>query len=186
MMQLEFLLDFLYSYFLPIFFLMVGIVVIMSVTLIKIIVSKIQTKIFIFKKNTLEIIKGKEDNDGSKIRSKGRIILRKNEPYICKTSFNIWRVFLIREGENITTELEDNIKYHITSDLKIQEFEDKKQKDKDKDKKVAWSTIFESEAIKQAIAGIVQEMRNSLIQILAGIGIGVIATLIIFALTGKL
>ena len=52
------------------------------------------------------------------------------------------------------------------------------------DDRIEWSTIFESEAIKQGIAGMLASKKMSLITLAAGAFLGMFAMTIIQALSG--
>lgn len=198
-MQQNQFLEWLYNNWLDIFLFMVVIVVVLTITVLFFVRSGISTKVLMLKKNTIEELKAKEDPDASKIRVKGRILLRKTDPYILKRGVRIFRVFFAREGAEQTVDLPfherrpfpslSSEELEALSDDDRTKYEEKKEAYDKKhkaelDDRIEWSTIFESEAIKQGVAGMLASKKMSLITLAAGAFLGMFALTVIQALAG--
>jgi len=150
----EIIIDFLYNWWLPIFVFLMSTLSMVIVITYYVMTTKIRTWLFILKTNTATSEIGKETPDGAKIRTKKRIVAKTTEPFVWKHGIHIERMFFVNDGQNETLQLKKEAQKH----MKLSSSD--------------WNTIFESEAIKQAMAVLAAEGRKTFINIIMGFLIG--------------
>lgn len=192
MMQ-DFIVDFLYENFFVVLVAISAIAIMAVIILVNVVMKKITTKVLELQTNSAVFYDAKEDTDGEKIRYSNRIVIRESEPYIIKMGmFSFIRLFIVRQGNEFTTDFpqrymskitKNNIREIIIQGL-IEEKDPKviaeniikiKEQDLDDDtEKRDWNVIFESETIKQGVAGLLMSRKTDLMTIMVGIGIGLL------------
>jgi hypothetical protein len=175
--------------------LFISLIGILSVIVVFILLQTISSKVLELQTNSAVLFSAKEDSDGQKIRYNDRIVIRKSEPYVWQVNrFKYVRLFVVRQGEEVTTDFpqryiseltEKGIRKIIIDGLEKERPAKEIAKEvlelrvKDEDVKEDWNTIFESEAIKQSVAGMLMSRKMSLITLAAGGFIGVMIVLIL-------
>lgn len=191
-MQIE-IIDFLYENFILFIIGICVLLVIIIIIMVNFAMSKITTQVLELQTNSAVFFKSKEDSDAEKIRYNNRIVIRESEPYIVKTGIMSYiRLFFVRQGQEFTSDFPqrymskitlNNIKQAIIEGLQDEKTPTKiaekvlslRQSDLADDKeKRDWNIIFESEAIKQGVAGLLASQKMELFKILVGVGIGLL------------
>lgn len=152
---------YLYENWFIFFGVMLSIIVVMTLIVVRIIVSRIQTKVLYFQKNSVDEYKAKE-KDGLIWFAK-KSVERKKDPYIRKKGWRVQRMFIVQENRKTTLDFR-----HVKPDP---------AKDK-----IMWEAVIESQAITQSIRGLLETTKMILIYLCAGAGLGFAISQIIFAM----
>lgn len=169
MMQFDPILEFLFQYWLVIFISLFMFLVVSVIMITYILHSKIRTWIFVLKVSTATVEIGKEIPDGTQIITSKRKIAKLAEPFVWKHGWRIERVFFVNDKENETLDLK--MAAFMLKQLK----EGKKTSGTESTQPIVsadWSTIFESEAIRQAVAVLAADNRQRIINLIIGLLIG--------------
>lgn len=154
-------LTYLYENWFVFFGSMTIIIVIMTLVIVRIIVSRIQTKVWYFQKNSVDEYKAKEKS--GLIHFNKMSVQRKKDPYIRKKGWRVQRMFVVQEDRKET--------------LDFRQIKPSPKKDK-----IMWEAVIESQAITQSIRGLLETTKMILIYLCAGAGIGFAISQIIFSL----
>lgn len=152
---------YLYENWFVFFAVMLSIIVIMTLFVVRIVATRIQTKVFYFQKNSIDEYKAKEK--GGLIWFDKKSVERKKDPYIRKKGWRVQRIFIVQENRKTTLDFR-----HV-------------KLDPSKDK-IMWEAVIESQAITQSIRGLLETRRMILIYLCAGAGIGFLISQVIFAM----
>lgn len=154
--------SYLYENWFVLFGVMTTLIIILTLVIGRIAISRIGTKVFYFQKNSVDIYKAKLEKGHiafNKMKAK-----RKADPYMIK--FGWWqlcRIFIVDWKKKETIDFRD---IEPTSEAD----------------KIMWETIIESEAITQTIRGLLETTKTILIYLAAGGFIGFLISQILFTM----
>lgn len=159
----EYFLSYLYENWFVFFGTMLIIIIIMTLIVVRIIVSRIETKVWYFQKNSVDEYKAKEKEGLIWFNKNKKSVERKSDPYIRKKGWRVQRMFIVQENRKATLDFR------------------KVKADPEQDK-LMWEAVIESQAITQGIRGLLETTRMILIYVCAGAGIGFLISQILFAM----
>lgn len=153
---------FLYENWFVFFATMLVIIILLTLFVVRIIATRIQTKVWYFQKNSVDEYKAKVKS--GLVHFNKMKVTRKKDPYIRKKGWRVQRIFIVQENRKET--------------LDFRQIKASPAKDK-----IMWEAIIESQAITQSIRGLLETARMILIYLCAGAGIGFLISQVIFSMS---
>jgi len=158
MMQIDYW-EYIFNNWFVFFGVMLTIIIILTSIVVRIVVSRIQTKVWYFQKNSVDEYKATEEK-GQVLFNK-MSVLRKKDPYIRKHGWRVQRMFLVQQNRKQT--------------LDFRQIKPSPEKDR-----IMWESIVESQAITQFVRGLLKTAKTILIYLAAGACIGFLISQLIF------
>jgi len=152
---------YLYENWFVFFATMLVVIILLTLFVVRIIATRIQTKVWYFQKNSVDEYKAKVKV--GLVHFHKMSVQRKKDPYIRKKGWRVQRIFIVQENRKET--------------LDFREITPSPEQDK-----IMWEAVIESQAITQGIRGLLETTRMILIYLCAGAGIGFLISQVLFSM----
>jgi len=134
--------SYLYENWFVFFAVMLTIIILLTLFVVRIVVTRIQTKVWYFQKNSVDEYEANVKEGLVHFNKKS--VRREKDPYVRKKGWRVQRVFIVQENRKATLDFRKVVA------------------DPEKDK-IMWEAIIESQAITQSIKGLLETARMILI-----------------------
>lgn len=154
--------SYLYENWFVFFGIMLTVIILLTLFVVRIVVTRIQTKVLYFQKNSVDEYKAKVKT--GLVHFNKMSVQRKKDPYMRKKGWRVQRLFIVQENRKAT--------------LDFRQVKPDPKKDK-----IMWEAVIESQAITQSIKGLLETTKTILIYLCAGAGIGFLVSQVLFSMS---